>query len=314
MKVKASKKKNNPKVSIGFLRTRDDYFLCGKLLKRNRDFDPDACFDFWHEGKKGFARILMNETNILMIFVPSPETPKDFPECRTGDRPIQGIVRRKWLNRKFYELISKIENCEKDAQESHEAQEALWEWKDNHCNAEDEFFEKHYANKSPKQSRSKASAEAKNDSLIKILEDKRSSFAFLGTNKVKRRLNKLAKTDKVAVAVRMALEVEDANISAKKAFGKYREKGYHHKERLLHELAEVFAESNWIYGVQKDGGHSTSHVIYFEIPGCEQVSWHCNFSDDFPKYPGKWDGKENATLSKLEVISLRLLTENCLLD
>jgi len=59
-----------------------------------------------------------------------------------------------------------------------------------------------------------------------------------------------------------------------------------------------------------------SHVIYFEIPGCEQISWH--FSPDsgkeFPVYVKKRDGKRNSTLFKLEETVRRILDEDCWSD
>ena len=47
----------------------------------------------------------------------------------------------------------------------------------------------------------------------------RSQFAGIGTRKAKLALNKLAKTDAYAEALRVALEIEDANLTAKRYFG-----------------------------------------------------------------------------------------------
>jgi hypothetical protein len=59
----------------------------------------------------------------------------------------------------------------------------------------------------------------KNENLICDLKKKRDEFAGIGTNKAKRRLNKLASTSLIAKAVRLALEVDDKSISAKKSYG-----------------------------------------------------------------------------------------------
>jgi len=150
----------------------------------------------------------------------------------------------------------------------------------------------------------------KNQKLVEKLEYERDNFAGIGTNKAKRRLNKLSLTDPIAKAIRIALEIEDKNICAKDSYWKYKNKIYHQKYRLIIDLCELFKLQNWIYGIQKGQSHSTSHVIYFEIPGCKQISWHFTpeMNKVFPDYVGKWDKKENATIGKLEVVAKKLLS------
>ena len=121
----------------------------------------------------------------------------------------------------------------------------------------------------------------------------------------------------MAKAVRIALEIEDKNISAKKTRGKYKEKIYNQKHDFIAKLCNIFKEQNWAYGVQKTDNYSASHIIYFEIPGCEQLSWHFTPNNpnvevfrhikDVPIYAGEWDKKTNSALDKLEKISLELL-------
>ncbi len=123
----------------------------------------------------------------------------------------------------------------------------------------------------------------KNERLIEDLKNKRIEFAGIGTNKAKRRLNKLALIDPIAKAVRIALEIEDKSISAKDSFGKYQTKIYNQKTKLIFDLCELFKEKNWLYGVHRSNVPPTSHVIYFEIEGCEQISWH--FSPGKHKLP-----------------------------
>lgn len=151
----------------------------------------------------------------------------------------------------------------------------------------------------------------KHEELIEKLEDKRVAFAGIGTNKAKRRLNKLALVSVVAKAIRIALEIEDKNIVAKKYPGDYRERAYKEKHELIIKLRDVFRQQNWKFGVQKDDCLSASHVVYFEIPGCEQISWHFtpDHPKDFPMYDGKWDKKENSTLDKLESVVIKFLRE-----
>ena len=150
---------------------------------------------------------------------------------------------------------------------------------------------------------------AKHEALASDLKNQRSKFAGIGTNKAKRRLNKLAINDPIAKAIRLALEVEDKNISAKQYYGKYRERNYDQKAILIDDLCKLFKEQNWIYGIQNSDVYPVTHVIYFEIPTCEQISWHFSPTkeSDFPIYAGEWDGKQNSTLGKLETIAIKLL-------
>lgn len=154
-------------------------------------------------------------------------------------------------------------------------------------------------------------AEYKNMCLVQSLHTNRTAFAGLGTNKAKRRLNKISASNDVAKAVRIALEIEDKNIIAKDTYGKYRDKVYNKKQELILELSKLFKSHNWVYGVQESTVIGVTHIIYFEIPRCEQISWHFSAGNNsFPKYDKNWDGKENSTLRKLEKVSLELLKEN----
>jgi hypothetical protein len=148
----------------------------------------------------------------------------------------------------------------------------------------------------------------KNEQLVCDLKKKREQFAGIGTNKAKRRLNKLAITNSVAKAVRLALEIEDKSISAKGCYGMYRDRIYKKKGELILSLSELFNKEQWVYGIQKSEVPPTSHVIYFEIPNCEQISWHFTpeSESNLPEYMSKWDNKSNSTLEKLELISMRL--------
>lgn len=155
-------------------------------------------------------------------------------------------------------------------------------------------------------------AKIKNQILINSLKEKRKNFAGIGTNKAKRRLNKLAKTDPIAQATRLAIEIEDKNISAKEAFGTFKDRIYNIKASLILDLCLIFKENSWTYGIQEDNTSITFYVIYFEIPGCEQISWHYMPLDpkEFPIYNKTWDQKENSTLLKLENITKKLLKNN----
>jgi hypothetical protein len=141
----------------------------------------------------------------------------------------------------------------------------------------------------------------KNEELIEILDDVRSNCLGIGTNKLKRRLNKLAESSEIARAYRIALEIEDKNITAKKTPPKYKDKVYQQKHDLILELAELFGVEKWCFGKQNAKEFSTDHIMFFELPGCEQISWHCTLEkgNNFPGYSKPWDGKINSTLEKL---------------
>lgn len=160
----------------------------------------------------------------------------------------------------------------------------------------------------------KQEARMKNEDLVMLLREKRENFATIGTNKAKRRLNKIAKTDNVVKAIRLALEIEDVNILAKDARGDYRDRIYKKKEELINKLIDVFKENNWEYGTQNSDVPLAFKVIYFEIPTVEQLSWHCNNTSDLPEYKKEWDKKENATLGKLEIVVEKILKDNNLLE
>jgi hypothetical protein len=117
----------------------------------------------------------------------------------------------------------------------------------------------------------------------------------------------LSLTSPIAKAVRLALEVEDKNIQAKKVSRYYRDKVYRQKSELIYRLKAVFDEHSWLCGFQNSDNAYINYVVYFEIPGCEQISWHIEEVREFKPYTNEWDKKLNSTLDKLEVITIKLL-------
>ena len=179
---------------------------------------------------------------------------------------------------------------------------------------EEDYYERRYID--PETKRKIRQAEQKNENLIESLERQRLNFCGIGTNKAKRRLNKFITEDYVANFLRIALEVEDKNISAKKAYGKYRGKIYESKYKLIKKLYEVSVANNIKCGIQETDGPITSHIIYFNMPNTNaQISWHITPEpkDQFIKYAEEWDELENSTLNKLEVEIVLYLSERDLL-
>lgn len=128
----------------------------------------------------------------------------------------------------------------------------------------------------------------------------------IGQRRVKLFLNRLTKAgDAVARMYRTALEIECVNLAAKKTLKKYHSDyhAYEKKEEMLRELMEVCKEQGAHYGQQRSTAPAATHVIYFELPGCEQISFHTNMHEAalLPAYDGEWDGKKCSTMMKLEV-------------
>lgn len=154
-------------------------------------------------------------------------------------------------------------------------------------------------------------AEAKNEQLIEIMAEKRNTMCGIGTRLVKVRLNKqVKKGDKVANLYRMALEIEDHNVKAKKrANTKFEEYAYTKKAVAIKELLSICADYvkegiNITYGKQEVDNPRTNYVVYFEFPNMEQISFHTNLTAEeaalIPDYDKEWDGKVNSTVYKLE--------------
>lgn len=136
--------------------------------------------------------------------------------------------------------------------------------------------------------------------LVNQLEIARESFGGIGTKQIKLNLNRLVKSCPIAKAFRIALEIEDCSTLGKKYRGDWSNHYYEKKDRFIKELIEIFKTNDWVYGIHLTNGHPPT-VIYFEIPGCEQISFHCFLDrDKAPEYKGEWDGKRNSTFGKLE--------------
>lgn len=142
--------------------------------------------------------------------------------------------------------------------------------------------------------------------LVNQLHDARENFGGLGTRTVKLKLNKLAKTCSTARAFRLALEIEDCSTLGKKYHGEWSDHYFNRKHALIHELIEIFQAENWTFGKHEMSGFPP-FVIYFEIPGCEQISFHTKLDAEVPDYQKEWDGKRNSTFGKLESAIIKYL-------
>ncbi len=145
----------------------------------------------------------------------------------------------------------------------------------------------------------------KNYDLGEQLSESRINMCGIGTRKVKLFLNrKIKQGDTKARILRVALEAEDANISAKQYWGDYKYKYYEKKADKIHDLISLYEkDQTLVFGYQDYKGRETNHIIYFELPDSgEQISFHCTLSktDDIPVYGKAWDGVQNSTLPQIE--------------
>lgn len=136
--------------------------------------------------------------------------------------------------------------------------------------------------------------------LVRQIKYARHQACGIGTRALKLRLNKLAKTDPLAQAARLALELEDVNINAKRYGPSYADHYYARKGELIREMIALCRAQGWVFGVHPAARRFERSVIYFELPGCAQVSWHYDHEGEpLPIYEKEWDGQRGSTLPKL---------------
>lgn len=148
--------------------------------------------------------------------------------------------------------------------------------------------------------------------LVRQLEKARDNFCGVGTRKLKIRLNKIGEHCPIARAFRLALEIEDCSTQGKKYRGsEWSYKKFREKSELIEKLCKICEREGWIYGKHKSNDWQTEHIVYFELPFCEQISFHTTLSFEIPVYEKEWDGKRHSTLGKLErAITAYLKDEN----
>jgi N-acetyl-anhydromuramyl-L-alanine amidase AmpD len=141
----------------------------------------------------------------------------------------------------------------------------------------------------------------RNQQNISKLIQLRQNALGIGTNKLKRRLNKLALTDINAKIIRILLEIEDVSTQAKNTSYKYKQKKYDIKDKLIRELCDIYPKTEYKFGYGSSDVAITSSIFYFHLPDGKQVSFHSNMNDmrDIPKYNEEWDGQVNSTFGKI---------------
>lgn len=137
----------------------------------------------------------------------------------------------------------------------------------------------------------------KYDKLISDLDYSIKNYCNIGLEKAKILLNKLSEEDFIAKSLKLALEIEEFNINAKKLM---MNSFYQQKEQLILELIELSENNNINYGLGDSDILGIPSIIYFDLK-CGQVSWHTMLDKNYYKcYDGVWDGLEYSTLGKIE--------------
>lgn len=72
---------------------------------------------------------------------------------------------------------------------------------------------------------------------------------------------------------------------------------YFDRNQLALAFARLAAEKGWSHGLRQDPAAPDWPVLYVDIPGHGQVSWHLPRAEvlgHWPAYPGTWDGSDLA--------------------
>lgn len=74
--------------------------------------------------------------------------------------------------------------------------------------------------------------------------------------------------------------------------GSYRRMAYDRKQWAIQNLCAVltrYEAIRWGWG-RDPAATNFEHVLFVDVPGCGQVSFHSPHRDQGPDYPGTWDG------------------------
>ncbi len=148
----------------------------------------------------------------------------------------------------------------------------------------------------------------RNRILNRELDEAYRDFCGEGLHRVREVLESLGSPR--AEAYLRAIDVEVTNRRAKRKMGKDSARALYRKkrERISDLVGHCLREGYPVFRSEvRDCGQP--HILYVYLPGCEQLSWHCNLNGhpSLPEHPGEWDGKNYATLKKLETAVLGLL-------
>ena len=154
-----------------------------------------------------------------------------------------------------------------------------------------------------KRQQSQKSSEQNKLSLSK-LEHFKETACGMGLRKVIKYLHKLDKVtkDPETRLIRMLLETEYANLSAKQHNGRLKGVIYERKAILLFQMADLLEETGWNYGINEETGKNASYLVYVYLPNGVQLTWHCNeyaIYESYPQIDAQWDGQVCMTMEKI---------------
>ncbi|TGK84831.1 hypothetical protein EHQ23_09040 [Leptospira bourretii] len=140
-----------------------------------------------------------------------------------------------------------------------------------------------------------------------ILLRSRSHYCGGTLDEVILHLEDILGSNRVAEALYYALNAEIANYEAKLSDRYGRRERYRRKNLCISELLKLCNVEGFKYGIQKNlNNHRKAEVvIYFDLPGTAQLSWHINIQNldiksKIPVYKNKWDNLKNSVFTKIE--------------
>ena len=105
----------------------------------------------------------------------------------------------------------------------------------------------------------------------------------------------------------LMLIAQKASARAKKYRGKNRQRSYDRKLQAMDNLCSHLTDTKYRWGWGTDPEASCNWVLYVELPGIGQVSWHSPIRLDGPDSSEKWDGTHNSELRIIKFARLLLL-------
>lgn len=123
-----------------------------------------------------------------------------------------------------------------------------------------------------------------------------------GIRSIRNALYKIgAGNDDEATILAMLLDIEFANLMAKKLTGK-KEVIYERKHIMLEQVSDLLYDNNWRCGISSKAGKNAGWIIYIYLPDGTQLSWHSNQYTLLYSYEDidcAFDGRVCTTLEKL---------------
>jgi len=145
-----------------------------------------------------------------------------------------------------------------------------------------------------------------NQNIVSLskLENHKKSACGMGLRKLIKHLDAMSRVgDNTELRLlKMLLETEFANLSAKQHSGKEKSLIYERKDILLYQMSELLDELGWRYGINDATGKNACYLVYVYLPNGVQLTWHSNDLYIYEYYPlidVEWDGQVCMTMDKI---------------